>query len=180
MVFVENELDLVINEKVQSLEIIAHTITATAQDDISKFLREADFPRHALIVKPVEGPIESIVKGITDLNALMTAFTECSETYGSVVIENDFRAHFSPSRMKVIHQCSKVLAERIASTCPDCSTPGWGLVEPLRGLGCSRCGTRIDWAIHADQYGCQRCERTETYIRPIQTMDPRWCISCNP
>jgi len=51
IVFIDDELDLVITEKVQSSEIVAQTITAGPNDDLTDFLRKADFPRHGLIVK---------------------------------------------------------------------------------------------------------------------------------
>ncbi len=180
MVFVDNELDLVIDEKVQSFNIVAQATVAAPHDDISEFLRKADFPRHGLIVRPEKGPVNAVAKGITDLPTLKSAIEKYSANSGRVLIENDFRAHFSPSRMDVILQCSELLAERVASTCPDCLTPGWGRIDPIRGLDCSDCGNRIDWAIQADRSGCYKCENTEIHPRPIHTADPRWCNTCNP
>jgi len=185
MVFIDDERDLVIVETIQSFEIVAQQITASPQDDISQFLRNADFPRHGLIVRsekipPEVGPASAVAKGIADLLTLRSAIEKYSAHSGKVLIENDFRAHFSPSRMAVIRQCASLLAERIATTCPECFTPGWGRIEPLRGLDCSDCGTRIDWAIHADRSGCLACEFIEIAPRLVQTAEPRWCDSCNP
>lgn len=185
IVFIDDELDLVITEKVQSSEIVAQTITAGPNDDLTDFLRKADFPRHGLIVKSdcptsPEDPTARIAKGITDLPALARAVQELSANGNRVIIENDFRAHFSPSRMAVIGQCAELLAKRVAASCPGCGTPGWGHVDPIRGLACSDCGSVVEWAIQADRSGCQKCELIKVHPRLIQTVEPQWCNSCNP
>jgi hypothetical protein len=188
MVFIDDERELVITEKVQSFDIVAQNVTAHLQQDISGFLRRADFPRHALLVRteqaltyPASESVETtITKGITDLPTLLAAMKKHSAHSERVIIENDFRAHFSPSRMAVIGQCAELLAKRVAAPCPDCSAPGWGSIEPLRGLGCADCGTTVDWVIHADRSGCQKCELIHIHPRPIQAAEPRWCNTCNP
>jgi len=185
MVFIDDERDLVIAETIQSFEIVAQKIIASPQDDISQFLQNADFPRHGLIVRsdmipPEVDQTNTLAKGIADWPTLRSAIEKYSTLSGKVLIENDFRAHFSPSRMAVIRECAGVLAERIATTCPECFTPGWGRIEPLRGLDCSGCGTRNDWAIHSDRTGCLACEFIEIAPRLVQIAEPRWCNSCNP
>ena len=122
----------------------------------------------------------AIVKGITDQAVLTAALRECASGNGFAVVESDLRAHLSPSRMRNIRECAVALATRIATPCPQCAGPGWGRIEPARGLPCSACGTYVESAIRADRFGCPGCPATAEAPRADQAVEPRWCPSCNP
>lgn len=180
IVFIDDDRDIVISETTRSTDIVAIRQTVTTEEDLARALERADFPRHGLIVKPPESHNGPIVKGITNHDALSAAIQECSSNFGSAVVESDLRAYYSPSRMLNIAQCAEVLAQRIATPCPVCTSPGWGRIEPARGLPCSGCGTVVDSAVRADVFGCTSCLNTCEVPRPEQTVQPRWCSLCNP
>lgn len=178
--FVDADTGLVITEWETSTEIIAFRKTIRPTDDLGDVLVRADFPRHGLIVRSHEGPGSPIVKGITQESALIAAIEECSGLNGTVIVESDLRAQYSPSRMAVIAACAARLAERIATPCPQCSSPGWGRIEPARGLPCSACGQEVPSAIRADRLGCHACPAQREIPRSQTEVDPRWCPRCNP
>jgi len=180
LVFRDAEAGITIHAQHRSYEIVAARTQVKPADDLREFLVRADFPRHGLIVKPPTGSPGPITKGIVDEIELVRAVRRSSELTGTAIIESDLRAHFSPSRMANIAECARQLAERIATPCPECASPGWGPVAPARGLPCSNCGTHIPTAVRADVSGCVRCPAVHEYPREDQAVDPRWCPVCNP
>ena len=70
MVFVDDELGIQIHESVKSNDIVAFT-TTTIKNNLEEFLKKADFPNHALIVKPNSG--QGAIKGIRDVVGLEEA-----------------------------------------------------------------------------------------------------------
>jgi len=180
LVFRDAEAGITIHTQHRSYEIVAARTQAKPTDDLREFLVRADFPRHGLIVKPPTGSPGPITKGIVDEIELDRAVRRSSELTGTAIIESDLRAHFSPSRMANIAECARQLAERIATPCPECASPGWGPVAPARGLPCSNCATHIPTAVRADVSGCVRCPAIHEYPRKDQAVDPRWCPVCNP
>lgn len=178
--FVDDERGIIISETTRSTDIVAIRRTVASDEDLAGVLVQADFPQHGLIVKPPETHDGPIVKGITDHDALVAAIEECSSNFGSAVVESDLRACYSPSRMLNIRQCAEVLSQRIATPCPACTAPGWGRIEPARGLPCSDCGTVVESAVRADVFGCTSCREVREVSRPEQSVEPRWCLLCNP
>jgi hypothetical protein len=180
IVFIDDERGIVVSETIRSTEITAIRETVAPDADLTKLLASADFPRHGLIVRPPEPHVAPIAKGITDKTSLLLAIRECASHYGTAVVESDLRACYSPSRMRNIQECATRLAERIGTPCPECAGPGWGRVEPVRGLPCSACGTYVETAIRADVFGCPGCPAVREVARSQQTVEPRWCPRCNP
>lgn len=180
LVFVDADRDLTISHHYRSTDIVAVRSEVRPTDDLRDLLKRADFPHHGLIVKPPDGMPGPIAKGLTDEGDLDRALHQISGGYGTAVVESDFRANFSPSRMANIAECTRQLAERIATTCPECESPGWGSLAPVRGLPCSDCGTQVDSAIRADVFGCTACPASHEVPRPEQAVNPRWCPRCNP
>lgn len=178
--FVDTVRDIVVSQTTLSTDIVSIRETVTAHTDLANILSRADFPRHGLIVRPQEGHDGPIVKGITDQAVLTAALRECASGNGFAVVESDLRAHLSPSRMRNIRECAVALATRIATPCPQCAGPGWGRIEPARGLPCSACGTYVESAIRADRFGCPGCPATAEAPRADEAVEPRWCPSCNP
>lgn len=180
IVFVDEVRKIVVSETTRSIDTIAVRETVTGDTDLSAVLARADFPNHGLIVRPPNPQVGPIVTGITDQTVLETAISECTSAFGAAVVESDLRARFSPSRMRAIRDCATLLAQRLATPCPECASPGWGRVEPARGLPCSACGTFVETVIRADLFGCPACPEVREVPRPEQAVQPRWCPVCNP
>ena len=178
--FVDADAGLVITEWETSTDIVAFRQTIRPADDLGDVMVRADFPRHGLIVRSHEGPGGLIVKGITQESDLIAAIARCAAHNETVIVESDLRAQFSPTRMAVIAACAARLAERIATPCPECSSPGWGRIEPARGVPCSACGQEVASAIRADRLGCPACPAQREIPRSQTEIDPRWCPFCNP
>jgi len=180
IVFVDCEQELVIHESYRSSEIItAHKIVSPGEN-IDEFLAKADFPNHGLIVRTENVQPVAAVKGIRDKAVLIEAIQDLSLGSGSAVVESDLRASFSPSRMRNIAACARLLARRIASMCPQCDAPGWGSISPIFGLPCADCGSNVASAVMADQYGCGKCEHRQVFARAETVAEARFCDSCNP
>lgn len=144
-------------------------------------LAAAGFPEHGLIVRPVEG-FEPITKGIHDLDSLKAAVAVASSASPTrtVRVENDLRAHHSPSRRLVIARAAQRLARRVAAICVACGAPGWGVVARNPGAPCAECGTATRLAM-SETFGCAVCATTDVRQLPEASgVDARFCPRCNP
>ncbi len=180
IVFIDSERDLIIHESFRSSEIVTVRKTLQPGQNLDELLAKADFPNHALIARTETPAAFQAVKGIRDFDKLVQAIQDLSKDSGSVIVESDLRASFSPSRMQNIANCAKLLAERIATTCPQCQTPGWGKIAPVFGLPCQDCGQKVESAVAADQLGCVSCDYVQTVERAGAYAESRFCDSCNP
>jgi hypothetical protein len=179
MVFVDNELEIQVHETIKSNEIVAFT-TTTLKTDLGVFLKKADFPNHALIVKPQHGI--GAIKGVRTLQELEEAILRSRDASsdGEAIIESDLRAMCSPSRQKNIAAVGLKLVQRLSRTCPECQTPGWGLKAYIRGVECFQCGDLSEDAIKQEIMGCFKCEFTALGEVINVILDPSRCMSCNP
>lgn len=179
LLFIDEELDITVHETVISNEIIAAT-TTTLKNNLDEFLKRADFPNHALIVKPNVG--NGAIKGIREIRELEKAITQARDQSadGEAIIESDLRAMCSPSRQENISKVALKLAQRLCNTCPDCQTPGWGLQSYTRGVECSECGEFAENALKQEVLGCVKCEYTKPGAVINVTIEPSRCMSCNP
>lgn len=180
IVFIDNEQKILIHESYRSSEITTARKIVRPGENIDEFLAKADFPNHGLIVRTDHVQPFAAVKGIRDKAVLIQAIQDISLGSGSAVVESDLRASFSPSRMRNIAACARLLARRIASICPQCDAPGWGSVSPIFGLPCADCGSNVGSAVMADQYGCEKCEHRQVFARAATVAEARFCDSCNP
>lgn len=157
---------------------------AASLKELMEFAKQAQFPSHALIVRPLPKDIkEPIFKGIESFEALETAYLEARKfsMENKVWVETDMRAHLNPTRMKVIASLGEILAQRLTCLCPMCQTPGWGKVDIETGLPCDCCGTMTK-DIKAEIYGCTKCPYKES-LSPEhgkEKADPGQCPYCNP
>ena len=182
MVLVDDARGIVIAESYRTFEITAATITVAPGGDLTEFLADADFPNHALIVRPSGTPSNNAIKGITDPQQLFDAITSRAQISpdGLVVVESDLRAMHSPSRQKNITEAAKLLAARVAQLCPACHLPGWGRVGYERGLPCEACGRMQANAIRQERLGCVGCDHTDLGPVLATSVDPANCGGCNP
>ena len=180
MALVDKERSLTIIESLRSTEIIAHTLKASKETELDKFLIKADFPNHNLIVRSADKAISFCVKGIKSEKDLFKTIANGFKDFPELVIENDLRAHCSPSRQKNISALAEKLALRLSHLCPECQAPGWGVINYKRGLPCQECGEISKDALAQEIQGCGRCDFTQVGKTLAESIDPAQCQLCNP
>ena len=182
VVFVDISEDLVIHQSHRSFEIVAGSKDVSKGDDLTEFLAAVDFPNHALIAHVPSRPKLPIIKGIKTYEHLEQAITELSRDSNveKVRLETDHRAHMSPSRRKNIQLTATKLAIRLASNCPKCEVPGFGLVRFETGLSCESCGIRNENAIAREILCCVRCDYTQAGAVLAESLPTERCDWCNP
>jgi len=161
-------------------------LRATTHTDIGGDLARAGWPGQAVIVRPAvphggQTAAPAITKGITDpgrLSAAIAAAVAYSAD-GHAIIEPDLRAHFNPSRQKILTKLGLTLAHRLATACPACASPGYGRTGTHAGLPCEDCGLPSNQT-RADVFSCATCPHQHSVPRPETTAEPVWCPNCNP
>ncbi len=153
-------------------------------EELMQFSEQAQFPSHALIVRPnSRDPKNIIFKGIDTTAALEEAFKESlkASTDGKIWVETDMRAQFNPSRMTAIGELAEKMALRLATPCPQCSAPGWGRILAEKGLHCEYCDQATEMIAH-EIYGCVLCDHTEILPRSdgMEVAPQMHCGWCNP
>ena len=146
-----------------------------APEALDAFLERVGFPGHAVIVK-AGGAV--LAKGVQDRAALDGLILEAA---APVRIETDMRAHLNPTRMGEIAKAAEDLARRLASECPACNAPGFGLARTERGLPCSACAAPTNRVL-AEIHACPACGHEARKPRGdgLKTADPGECPVCNP
>lgn len=180
MAFVDVEREITLVENLRSMEIIASRSVVRKGDDVQDFLTKVDFPHHKLIVKSLDAPPSFLIKGVDHMATLNKSLAKGFKDFPELVIESDLRAHCSPSRMENIAKLAQRLALRLSNLCPDCSTPGWGVIDVERGLPCSECGEISEDAPKAEILGCCKCSFSERGKELAESIDPSRCDLCNP
>ena len=152
-----------------------------SEQELLEFAEKSRFPTHALILRPAKSDNRHIAKGITTLEELKRAYTAIRQEFKTVFAETDMRAMYNPSRMAVIARAAQKLVDKIESTCPQCQTPGFGVVEARQGLKCALCGLPTRSTL-SYIYQCQKCafEEEKSYPHGKTAEDPRHCDYCNP
>lgn len=149
--------------------------------ELDSVLRSGGFPEHGLIVRP-SGSWDGVWKGIHDLDRLTSAIAVCASRsgFGTAHVSSDLRAHHHPTRRLVIARAAERLAQRLASRCPTCASPGWGIARVEPGARCVACGarTRRAWRNH---WACPGCASTHIDLAvDAEAADPADCPRCNP
>jgi hypothetical protein len=169
--------------KVRELSTDTNYAQAEVRTDaeLLSFAERALFPSHALIMSAGPEAVSDIRKGITDRKELMEAFAYYMQRYGCTYVQTDMRAMYNPTRMRVIARAAEVLIARVQSLCPECSTPGYGVVRAVAGLPCSLCGSPTRSTL-AYVSGCSFCgyEQQQLYPTGRTTEEPLYCDHCNP
>lgn len=174
MIFIDAERELEVIEEQISPETNFAAIDVTADADIDGFLRRIGFPAHAVILRADTG----LVKAITSRSQLDDALQAAT---GPTRLEADMRAHLNPTRLGEIGRLADKLARRIATPCPACEAPGFGVVRAERGLPCAECGTPTD-LVNTLIAGCLRCGHESRLPRPDGQVSATasHCPECNP
>ena len=177
--FVDRPRKLVITEQLVSRFTNFRSCTGTDPEAIAVWLRGVGFPSHGLMVQPHGGDSSGnarwLAKGVHDPMRLAEVMAEAVQRspLGLAHVETDMRAHCNPTRMASIRRLSFRLVRRVASRCPSCSAPGWGLVDTRVGLPCRWCGLATE-LVQLEVFGCAACGHTSEQPR-------RYCNnSANP
>lgn len=186
IVLVDDRLGLIIKETMIADETNYQHATAASADELGPFLSRARFPSHGLIVRSNQlgaAAAPSLRKGVVDAAALAEAVSSCAGQSADrlAFVQSDMRAHYNPTRMAVIAKLAQRLAKRVASLCPQCRAPGWGVVGVERGLACEACGVPTELA-QAEIWGCGVCSERCSLPRPdgMEAAPARHCPWCNP
>ncbi len=152
--------------------------------ELQQFAVSAEFPSHALIIRPNNRDTKDILfKGIETTAALEEAFRKSlkASADGKVWVETDMRAQFNPSRMNAISELADKLARRLAALCPTCTAPGWGIIRAEKGLRCEYCNQATEMIEH-EINGCVLCDHTEEQPRTdgLVVAPQLQCGWCNP
>lgn len=145
------------------------------RDDIGPILSRMRFPTHAVTVRPNRSherqavvwsplprrqkrPRSLLFKGLTSRDDIVNAIRLCAQSSidGNALIVPDMRAHLNPTRMAMIRWVALKLTLRIASLCPHCRSPGFGIADVERGLPCADCGAPTQLAV-AEIHRCIAC-----------------------
>lgn len=184
MMFIDSERGFKLHEIIVSDKTNFRHSCASNLKEAQEFLERCLFPSHAVIVRPNKCDDKSLIcKGICNKNDFNQAFDKCarSSTDSLVWLETDMRANFNPTRMEVIGELAERLAIRLATICPACSAPGWGITKVEAGLPCEYC--RLPTTMIAKQiFSCVLCDYTETRARGdgVTKAEQMYCIRCNP
>ena len=151
-------------------------------DELDTLLSEAQFTTHQLVVRPEDEYHPECLKGIKDIDSLKKAFDWAMSLSknGSVLVENDLRAHTNPTRMANILKATQDLSRKMNSVCPKCESPGFWITDRAKGLPCSYCGAPTDLPI-SNIWSCVKCgHKSEQTIPDQSSADPSKCRYCNP
>lgn len=153
-------------------------------DELQEFATSAQFPLHALVMRSNDRSSKDVLfKGIMDQNILKESFERAkhSSSDGLVWVETDMRAQFNPTRMAVIGELADKMARRLATLCPSCEAPGWGIVKTEKGLKCEGCYEPTEMILH-EIFGCVLCSHRQTLPRSdgLQSAPQMYCDFCNP
>ncbi len=184
LLFVDQGNDIEIYETLMTHRTNYQNVTCRPGEDISDFLKSIRFPQHAVVVTPSAPTTEMLpIKGVNSVADLTEAILSACHASSdrAVQIVTDMRAHLNPTRMAVIRALANRLARRLATCCPECGTPGFGVVDIARGLPCGWCGEPTQMAI-AKVVRCTKCsfETRSSMKRVPETADPGSCEHCNP
>lgn len=194
VVLVDDEHGLIVVGRAAATDVVAVAATVAPGDPLDRLISRADAPPHHLVVRPAGTPpptasdrpdpawVDAITKAVADEPTLREAVIRAAAVspQGRAHVETDLRAHLCPSRRPVIAAAAADLATRLATLCPWCASPGWGVSEVASGRACSWCDGPTDEP-GAYRWACPACDATDVCpIEPCQPGNPARCSRCNP
>ncbi len=158
-------------------------VTVFSANEATIFLKGIGFPRTAVIVEPAGTVAAPLAKGLQDRDAVDDAIAHALRlsAQGGAFLQTDMRAHLNPRRMETIGRLAERFAARLATICPVCAAPGWGLLRVETGLPCGWChGPTL--LVKAEIHGCTLCghEIVQPRVNGPSVADPGQCPGCNP
>lgn len=178
-----NNLEI-IGEEISTKTNFSHQTIKTIEEGL-EFAEKVDFPNHGLIVMfgKNQKNKDKIFKGITNetqLIDLLEYVLKHSPTK-TAHLETDMRAMYNPTRLRVISQATQNLIKKIKQFCPQCSVPGFDIIERQAGLPCRLCRTPTS-LIKIEIWGCQKChfQQVNNFPDNSKFAEPIYCQYCNP
>ncbi len=167
----------------RSEEANAASASVSSVAEARQFAEKIGFPGQGLVVRRDEHRNQDIFKDISSYEELEEKVSYLLSKFlvHKVYLETDLRAHANPLRMKNIGLAAEDLIKNIKSTCPECATPGFVIVDTVRGLPCQLCGQETDLALAVIRE-CQKCgsRRRDPHPEAKTSADPVMCGYCNP
>ncbi len=183
LLFLDQERGLcVLEQRLEWRTNYSHTVLEP-DGELEPWLVQVRFPSHAVIARSATPLAGVLFKGLHSSDALAEAIAACrsADPDGRVWLETDMRAHFNPTRMRSIRRLGIALVRKLRTPCPECGSPGWGLLDTKPGLPCSDCGTATALTLR-EIWGCERCgaHREQPRRDARLNADPGQCPWCNP
>jgi hypothetical protein len=180
MVFIDRKNNWIIAEEITSSKTNYDMITINPKSEIESFLDKVGFPEHALTIQTNTNKLV-ISKGIRDKKLLDKAIQHGFKYEKELFIATDMRAMMNPTRMELITELADKLSSRIATICPSCTCPGFGLCSTIGSLPCASCGANTNF-YEGEIWGCINCSHKDFKKRRdgLLTADPSYCNYCNP
>lgn len=174
MIFIDDMHGIEVVEEAVSERTNFAALDLVPGAELEGFLTRVGFPRHALVLRCGE----RVNKGIDTREELAGLLSSCTSR---ARIETDMRAHVNPTRMTEIGRLAATLAKRIATPCPSCAAPGFGIVRREAGLPCADCETPTT-LVRRLVSGCALCGHETFASRPDgrSAAFPAECPECNP
>jgi len=181
LVLMDFEHDLELKVQVTSTNTNFSGASCSYWKEVVAFSKSVQFPSHGLIIRKEKDDIEYVQKGINDWQTLERLFVDYRRQFGAAFVETDMRAMHNPSRMKVIEDAARLLAERANHLCLVCNMPGFDVKEVMPGLPCELCASPTK-STKALLYECRKCGHTEKKNYPNGRLfeNPMYCDNCNP
>jgi hypothetical protein len=183
LVFVDLERDINVVEQRLEWRTNYAQMRLAAGEDPAPWLRQVGFPAHGVLARPATADAGPWHRDLVDPAGLRDALAACRlrDPQGQVWLETDMRAHHNPTRMRSIRRLGVALVRRLATPCPACAAPGWGLCHTEPGLACGWCGGPT--ALTAiEVWACGSCGHRQRRPRRdgLNQADPGQCPRCNP
>ncbi|HSW38849.1 MAG TPA: DUF6671 family protein [Acidobacteriota bacterium] len=181
IMLLDAENDLEIMERELSLDTNFDGAEIKSIADLTEFANKIGFDSHGIILKKAKDDYSSIFKENRSMAELIKNYHAVKNGDGSAYAETDMRAMRNPTRMKVIAKATEKLAIKAKSLCPNCSAPGFGVAEAVKGLPCELCGLPTN-SILKHICRCRKCVFETEILFPFgkRIEDPQYCDFCNP
>jgi len=182
--FVDDERGFSIHETLFSLKTNYAHREVCGPVELDEWLQAVKFPSHGLIVQPKsDNPQITAEKGIVSLAHLRAAIARATarSERATALVATDMRAHFNPTRMALIRRLAFRMARRLATPCPSCQAPGWGMTGQSKGLPCKECGMPTEMIL-SEIFTCTACTHREERPRldGLREAPIDRCPCCNP
>lgn len=181
IMLMDKETGIEIIERELSLNTNFDGTEIKSEDELIEFVNKIGFPSHGIILKKEKNNYSNIIKESKTLEELIKNYQKIRNEDGTAYAETDMRAMYNPTRMKIIEQAAMKLVKKSKSLCPSCSTPGFGVVDAVKGLPCEMCGLPTRSTLKYI-YRCQKCnyQKEKEFPSDKRVEDPQYCDFCNP
>lgn len=175
----ENNIEIV--ERELNLDTNFNGAVVETEKQLIDFADKVGFPSHGIILKMAKEDYSLIIKDCHTYEDLISCYNQIRKESNQAYAETDMRAHNNPTRMNNIKKVTKKLVAKAKKVCSSCGTPGFGVVEAVKGLPCMSCGFPTKSTLkHICR--CMKCGYQSEIMFPYekQAEEPQFCDFCNP